>query len=568
MKSPKDTEDKMQATAETTQAQPAPAPPSWTKLQKDFRAARACGTPLISITTPDPAATIEAIKQASARTDKQGKAEYPPIVHWDIVRGLTEVNPAGKWAIAQMLLPQSEFKNLKSQASPNWQDVDEAAARTTNPVEFLAAACKAPEKTILFFANANRYLAQDRDSGANAQGVWNLRDLYKSSSRQLILLSAIFVPPPELAQDILCLDEPLPDEAQLAGICKKVLLAAMTKTPENVTPKLVADCVDATTGLSAFSADQVVAMSLFWDQQTKAVQADVREMWEKKRRVIEQTPGLRVWRGNESMGEIGGAANIKTFLKRYFEKNTPRLVLWLDEIEKMFGGAQSDTSGVTQEMLGKLLSWMEDQRVTGAIFIGPGGSGKSMMAKAAGNLAGIPTIAGNLGDMKGSLVGQSNENLARALKVLDAAAGQPGKVICIASCNGIAGMPPELLGRFRLGTFFFDLPTAEERRTIWDLYIKKYKLEPNQPIPGDHGWAGRDIQKCAENASILGLSLMEAAAYVVSITQSSGGRIDQLRKECSGRYISANHPGLYKFTEEVDDAIQPTNNSGRNFDLN
>lgn len=139
MKSPKDTEDKMQATAETTQAQPAPAPPSWTKLQKDFRAARACGTPLISITTPDPAATIEAIKQASARTDKQGKAEYPPIVHWDIVRGLTEVNPAGKWAIAQMLLPQSEFKNLKSQASPNWQDVDEAAARTTNPVEFLAA---------------------------------------------------------------------------------------------------------------------------------------------------------------------------------------------------------------------------------------------------------------------------------------------------------------------------------------------------------------------------------------------------------------------------------------------
>ncbi|MGB7590439.1 MAG: hypothetical protein WBO19_04275, partial [Terriglobia bacterium] len=38
-----------------------------------------------------------------------------------------------------------------------------------------------------------------------------------------------------------------------------------------------------------------------------------------------------------------------------------------------------------------------------------------------------------------------------------------GRMLFIATCNSIASLPPELRRRFTLGTFFFDLPTVDER---------------------------------------------------------------------------------------------------------
>jgi hypothetical protein len=39
-----------------------------------------------------------------------------------------------------------------------------------------------------------------------------------------------------------------------------------------------------------------------------------------------------------------------------------------------------------------------------------------------------------------------------------------------------------------LGTFFFDLPTDEERETIWGIYLKKHGVSGGQP--NDKGWTG------------------------------------------------------------------------------
>lgn len=507
---------------------------------KQFRAARQVSTPLIAITTPDPTATIQNIR-AAATTKKFG---VPPIVCWDIMQGIRPITPKGYEAIVAMCMTEEDAKALPKEPEKRAAAIIEAGSMKTNPAEAMHVARYAPQQTIFILMNAHLYLSPDAPDVQ--QAAWNLRDLYKGATipwRTLVLLAPSLTPPASLAQDLLVIDEPLPNEDELGAIANSILNSGgITPTPE-----LTKAIISATTGLSAFSAEQVIAMSVSQDAATKQTSIDVQAVWERKRRTIEQVPGLSVWRGGENFASIGGSDNCKRFMARYLERNETRVVLWLDEIEKMFGGSTGDSSGVTQEMLGKILTWMQDEEVTGSILIGPPGSGKSMMAKAAGNQAQVPTVACNIADMKAGIVGQSNQQLAAALKTVSAIAGKKGKILAIATCNQIAGMPPELLGRFRLPTFFFDLPNADERAVIWDLYIKKYNLDPTQQIPDSEGWAGRDIQKCTENAAIMGFTLMEAAEFVVNVTQSSGNKIEKLRQECSGKYVSASYPGTYHY---------------------
>src|SRR5262249_27645499 len=236
---------------------------------------------------------------------------------------------------------------------------------------------------------------------------------------------------------------------------------------------------------------------------------------------------------------------IKTFMRRVITgKNPPRVIVFIDEIEKMLAaGAQGDTSGVSQGFLGTMLSYMQDHNSRGTIFVGPPGAAKSAVAKATGAEAGVPTIALDLGGMKGSLVGQSEERLRAALKVITAVGGD--NALFIATCNGIATLPPELRRRFGLGTWFFNLPDREERQAIWELYFKKYDV-PDFRIEFSHeGWTGAEIKQCCMLAHDLDITLKEASAYIVPVARAAKETIETLRRESDGRYLSASYPGVY-----------------------
>ena len=473
------------------------------QLIRQFRAARRVSTPLMAIQTPDPAATMDRVATCF-------NGAPPPIVRWDIVNGMAGMNEPGTAAVAEAAGP-------------------EPAMTTGNPVEALTAAQKLPPSTALFMLNAQRYL----DNEAVIQAIWNLRDRFKADFRTLVMLCPAIALPPELAQDVLALDEALPDEEELGRIIRETCAAAQLPDPDE---QLVTKAVDALSGLASFPAEQAAAMSLTRDGLV------LEDLWERKRRMIEQTPGLSVWRGGETFADIGGVQNAKTFLTRVLRGNDPpRAVVFIDEIEKALGG-QGDTSGVSQSLLGTLLTWMQDNRATGMLAIGPPGSAKSMLAKAAGAEAGIPTIAFDLTGMKASLVGESEQRLRNALKVVTAVS--QGRSLFIATCNSLAVLPPELRRRFTFGTFFFDLPTAEERKLIWDLYLGKYAL-PQEPLPPDDGWTGAEIRQACELAWRLGCTLVEASAYIVPVARSASEQIARLRNEANGRFISASHPGVY-----------------------
>jgi hypothetical protein len=138
------------------------------------------------------------------------------------------------------------------------------------------------------------------------------------------------------------------------------------------------------------------------------------------------------------------------------------------------------------------------------VFVGPAGAAKSAAAKATGGTAGIPTIAFDLPAMESSLVGASTERLRTALQIIDAVS--QGRMLVTATCNSIPSLPPELRRRITLGTFFFDLPTAEERETIWEIYLKKYNVSGE--LPNDEGWTGAEIKECCRKAHRLAMTLV------------------------------------------------------------
>jgi hypothetical protein len=335
------------------------------------------------------------------------------------------------------------------------------------------------------------------------------------------------------------MDDPLPGPAVLEEIIRAQLAAAELAPREAE----VGEAIEAVQGLPSFAAEQAIAMSLTPDG------IDIDGLWEKKRQAIELTPGLKVQRASGGFGEIGGVETVKSFLGRIVHgKDRPNAVVFLDEIEKFIAsndGEGSDTSGVSQDQLGTLLAYMQDFNASGALFLGPPGSAKSMVAKACGTEGGIPTVSLDLGAMKGSLVGQSEQNLRAALRVITSVSN--GRSLWLATSNNISRLPPELRRRFDLGIFFFDLPTAAERETIWEIWLRNFPLLDAAGVrPPDEGWTGAEIRQCCKIAWRLGCTLLEAAEFVVPVSRSASDQLERLRIAAEGKYLSASSPGVYR----------------------
>ena len=372
-------------------------------IVQQVKNARRVSVPLVAVCTTDPAATTTAIF-SRVRGDQMVKLE------WDCVRGIT---------------PRSDF-------SKQWWDgnkPDGYDPSVGNPVALLTLAHKLPPGSVLIVHMINRFTSD----ASVVQAIWNLRDAFKTDRRMAILLGPSHHLPPELKDDVIVFDEPLPTEAELAAIVRTQHTNANLTADEPCTSR----AVEALRGLSAFAAEQVTAMCL------RKTGLDHESMWQRKRQQIEQTPGLRVWQGGDDFSQIGGCTVVKEFLTRIMQgPGRPHAVVFVDEIEKMLGGASGDMSGVSQDQLGCLLSYMQDHNSAGCIFLGPPGAAKSAAAKAAGTQGGVPTIQLDLGAAKGSLVGQSEHQLRDALKVVTAVSN--GKSLWIATCNSIADLPPEL----------------------------------------------------------------------------------------------------------------------------
>jgi len=485
-------------------------------LIEKLKHARRAGVPLVSIGTPDAAATI--------RLAADG-LQNGPILSWDVQRGIQPVNDAGQEALGCI----------------------DAENTVQNPLGLIDEAGKLPAKTILFIHNAMK--VAEAAGLPWLQGVWNLRDEFKQDRRTLVLLGRDSEVPAELEGDVVALDEELPTPEELEKIVQSIDDAACDAKEgrPKASSETVAKAVEAVQGLAAFAAEQAVAMAVRTDG------IDLEHLWEVKRSMIEDTPGLSCWRGGERFEDVGGLGNAKQYCSSLIQgRRNYGAVVFIDEIEKLLAGATAgtgDSSGTSQGFLQVLLTYMQDHNVAGMIFVGHPGAGKSMLAKSIGAEASLPTIALDTNAMKSSLVGSSEQKIRQAMKVVTAVSND--RPLFVATCNAIANLPPELRRRFTAGTFFFDLPDDEERKVIWDYYLIKYELDASQDRPDDSNWTGAEIRACCQGAWERNVPLTDAAQFVVPVAKADPERIERLRKEAAGRYISASCSGTYKLPERA-----------------
>lgn len=478
------------------------------KLTEQFKSARMKGVPLLAIETPDQGATISQLVQA-LNGDKKHAA-----LTWDIVRGPMAGNEQGMEVLKKIC--------------PN----EGAQMDLINPTNMLARAAELPDKSCLFIYNSQRFYGNE----AVAQAIWNLRDPFKATGRMLVLLAPAHALPSEIERDVILTDEPLPTDAELSTIIDGIYDNAGLKHAKD---DLKASLVRAARGLAPFPAEQAVALSLSKEG------ANVSKLWELKRKMIEQTKGLSFYTSGECFDDIGGIQRIKRFGSLLFKgAMPPSCIVFVDEIDKAMAGAKSDTSGTSQDQHGTLLAAMEDQQWKGMILVGPPGCAKSMYAKALAATFGVPCIKLDMGAIKGSLVGQSEQQIRACMKVILAVAGD--SAYWVATCNKLDTMSPEMLRRFTDGYWYFDLPDSEERESIWKVLRPKYKIPADDIQPDDQDWTGADIRNVCSIAYRLQIPLVEASTYITPVSKSDPDSIERLRKLADGSFLSASYPGPYK----------------------
>jgi SpoVK/Ycf46/Vps4 family AAA+-type ATPase len=260
---------------------------------------------------------------------------------------------------------------------------------------------------------------------------------------------------------------------------------------------------------------------------------------------------LSLHRGGEKFADLGGLDSLKAFCLRAMRRQ-----------------------GEANPLL----------RPRGVLLLSPPGCGKSQFAKALGNETGRPTLTLDIGSLLGSLVGESERNLRNALRIVDAMApcllfcdelekglagvssnGDSGvsarlfghlltwlndhtsDVFFCGTCNDVSRLPPEFARAERFdAVVFIDLPNANQRSAIWEMYLAKFELDPRQKRPADEQWTGAEIRACCRLAALLDLPLVAAAQNVVPIAVTAGESVDQLRIWASGRCLAADQPGIYQ----------------------
>lgn len=499
--------------------------------------------PVLAIPSPDPITMVRDLQLALTAGNSQEGSSNVPVMVWDVVVGytcglkstnedgtntITDEVSAAAWsqtgAAIRAMAPTARIKALIN-CHENMGKATASAA--------LDLAHEFPDGTVTIIKHVDTLL--NGPSGhAVQQAIMNLRDAYAITNRTLILTDNDMVLPECLRNDTIVIDDSLPTRQQYVQSINIIAEAAGAEAPEDMDA-----IVDAVAGLPRFQAEQALALSL----SSESRRYDLETLWAEKKKLVDQTRGLSVHYQGSGFESVGGLRGIKDYFTRLMRgPKPPQLIVWIDEIEKSGIAHTNDTNGINADALGLLLSHIEDHNSYCVSLTGLPGTGKSLIAKTVGTQFGRLVIRMDMGAMKGAYVGESEGRLRAALRLISSLSQD--NALFIATSNTVNALDTALRSRF-VDTFYFQLPTEEELKPVWDIHKERYEFFEDNPI--SDGWVPRNVKQCVEKAYRLGMTLEQAAATVIPTGVAMAKDVKKLNEQANGRFLSASTGETYEF---------------------
>jgi len=116
----------------------------------------------------------------------------------------------------------------------------------------------------------------------------------------------------------------------------------------------------------------------------------------------------------------------------------------------------------------------------------------------------------------------------------------------VASANQCSKLPAPLLrsGRFD-AIVMIDIPKPSQQQVIWEIMRERYGIDPATPLPEYYRWTGAEIEACCDGADAKGCTLVQAAKTVVPVHSLNPEEIKKVQDYAKGRAIDAETGELY-----------------------
>ncbi len=320
----------------------------------------------------------------------------------------------------------------------------------------------------------------------------------------VIIVSSVLDFPKELEKFLTILEMEYPTEDEIS---RQIDLFAKEQEVD-LDGKLLEDMSQAFKGLTEFEIENILASALVIDG--TITREDIKLINEQKRQMIKKSGILDMIPIKERPEDIGGLENLKEWLVRK------------SEVFKSINKAKA--FGVNMPK--------------GVMIVGVPGCGKSLCAKVTAQMFSIPLLRLDMGKIMGKYVGESEENMRRAIGLAEAISpcvlwidelekafagvknGSGNEVtirlfgtfltwmqeksspsFVVATANDITTLPPELKRKGRFDEIFFvGLPNEDERKKIFEIHIRKHRKQDLPAIDIDElasqteGYCGADVE--------------------------------------------------------------------------
>lgn len=356
----------------------------------------------------------------------------------------------------------------------------------------------------------------------------------------------------------------LPNEDEMYDIIKEYIDDYRNEIPIEWDDNDVREAATTLAGVTKIEAENVIAALIANRRVTKA---DMDEVRNAKNRLFSDISGLEKIDVDDSVKDVGGLAGLRQ---------------WLNEKKALLSAAKRE------ELKAKGL-----RPPRGILLVGVPGCGKSLSAKSIAANWKLPLYRLDFATVQGQYVGQSEQQLKDALTTAEnvspcilwideiekGLAGASGSgdggvstrmvgqflfwlqeckkhVFVVATANDVSMLPSELLRRGRFDELFFvDLPTADERREILSLYMRKY-LNVNfagsladQIVEQTEGFTGADLESTVRDLAYRSVAnpaftltaenVVNAFNNVVPLSQTSPEKIEAIRNWGKERAVPA-----------------------------